>query len=82
MTAVNIASVGLHVWHFRPEMCQLVCLNAYILDVNECASNPCQNAGSCVDGLLSYSCMCAQGLEGDDCERGERPPMLVNFLTK
>jgi len=27
-------------------------------DINECASNPCQYAGTCTDGANSYTCAC------------------------
>ena len=36
--------------------------------VNECASNPCQNDGSCVDLHASFKCECASGYSGDTCE--------------
>lgn len=33
-------------------------------EVNECLSQPCQNGGSCVDELDSYSCRCPAGIAG------------------
>jgi Notch-like protein len=30
-------------------------------DIDECASNPCQNGGLCVDELDTYGCFCADG---------------------
>ncbi len=29
---------------------------------------PCQNGGTCIDGVNSYTCECLSGFEGDDCE--------------
>uniref|UniRef100_A0A673I8G4 EGF-like domain-containing protein n=1 Tax=Sinocyclocheilus rhinocerous TaxID=307959 RepID=A0A673I8G4_9TELE len=37
-------------------------------DINECASNPCQNRGSCVDLQDKYACICAEGFTGKNCE--------------
>lgn len=39
-------------------------------DINECASNPCQNAGTCRDGINGYICNCAGGYTGIHCETG------------
>ncbi|XP_071498143.1 fibropellin-3-like [Diadema antillarum] len=36
-------------------------------DVDECASNPCQNGGSCEDGINRFNCACAAGWTGVDC---------------
>ncbi|XP_041479272.1 sushi, von Willebrand factor type A, EGF and pentraxin domain-containing protein 1-like [Lytechinus variegatus] len=37
-------------------------------DINECNSQPCQNNATCMDKLESYSCLCAPGFSGDNCE--------------
>ncbi|XP_033117369.1 uncharacterized protein LOC117117232 isoform X1 [Anneissia japonica] len=37
------------------------------LDVDECASNPCQNNGECVDGTNRYDCNCEPGWSGTVC---------------
>ncbi|XP_035671149.1 uncharacterized protein LOC118412408 [Branchiostoma floridae] len=38
------------------------------ININECASNPCQNNGLCVDGANSYGCQCTRGFSGANCE--------------
>ncbi|XP_072030540.1 uncharacterized protein [Amphiura filiformis] len=38
-------------------------------DINECISDPCQNGGSCYDGLNQYICICENGWTGENCER-------------
>ncbi|XP_013383467.1 mucin-5AC [Lingula anatina] len=35
---------------------------------DQCASGPCQNGGTCTDGLFSYSCTCVSGFSGSSCE--------------
>ena len=41
-----------------------------LLDVDECVSNPCQNSGSCNDGVGLYFCNCTNGYNGTHCEIG------------
>ncbi len=40
-------------------------------DINECASNPCQNGGVCVDGINRFTCNCPVGYTGLFCEIGK-----------
>ena len=40
------------------------------LGTNECASIPCLNGGTCVDGVNRYDCSCRPGFAGDDCQTG------------
>ncbi|XP_035660370.1 coagulation factor VII-like [Branchiostoma floridae] len=37
-------------------------------DIDDCASTPCLNGGVCTDQHNSYSCSCAAGWQGDNCE--------------
>ena len=39
-------------------------------DVNECGSNPCENGGTCDDGMNEYRCHCVEGYIGANCETG------------
>uniref|UniRef100_A0A8C9ADG5 Sushi, nidogen and EGF like domains 1 n=1 Tax=Prolemur simus TaxID=1328070 RepID=A0A8C9ADG5_PROSS len=43
------------------------------LDVNECASHPCQNGGTCTHGVNSFSCRCPAGFGGPTCETAQSP---------
>ena len=39
-------------------------------DIDDCASSPCQNGGTCVDDINSYTCNCDVGYTGENCEKG------------
>ena len=41
-----------------------------IIEIDECASTPCANGGVCTDAVGVYSCSCAVGYTGSDCETG------------
>lgn len=45
--------------------------NMAFSDFNECESNPCQNGGTCTDHLNQYSCRCAHGYTGVNCQTGQ-----------
>ncbi|GIY01249.1 protein serrate [Caerostris darwini] len=36
-------------------------------NINDCASYPCRNGGTCIDGMNSYICLCREGWEGPQC---------------
>uniref|UniRef100_A0A3P8UNW3 Sushi, nidogen and EGF-like domain-containing protein 1 n=1 Tax=Cynoglossus semilaevis TaxID=244447 RepID=A0A3P8UNW3_CYNSE len=38
------------------------------INIDECASHPCQNGGSCTDLINSFSCECPPGYTGSLCE--------------
>ena len=40
------------------------------LDIDECATIPCQNGGSCTDQVNGYTCNCVDGYDGTNCEMG------------
>ncbi|XP_069504454.1 cubilin [Ambystoma mexicanum] len=37
-------------------------------NINECASNPCQNGGACTDGVNGYLCNCTSRWTGPQCQ--------------
>ena len=37
-------------------------------DIDDCMETPCNNNGTCIDGIASYKCECPLGFEGQDCE--------------
>ncbi|XP_078681775.1 uncharacterized protein LOC144916521 [Branchiostoma floridae x Branchiostoma belcheri] len=38
-------------------------------DKDECARNPCQHGGSCVNKDGGYTCICSSGWTGQDCQQ-------------
>lgn len=42
-----------------------------LADINDCASSPCKNGGTCIDGINSFQCFCPDGWEGSLCDAGE-----------
>ena len=48
--------------------CILCCIFS---DINECDPNPCQNDGTCEDGVASFTCQCVPGYAGDTCDTGK-----------
>ena len=47
----------------------------HFVDIDECNSSPCENGGTCVDGVYEYTCSCTFGHTGDQCETSK------NFLV-
>ena len=41
------------------------------LDIDDCASWPCNNAGRCIDEIDSFTCQCFPGFTGVQCETSE-----------
>ena len=40
-------------------------------DIDECASNPCQNGGNCTDKVNGYTCKCVPGYNGTNCKNSK-----------
>ena len=53
-----------------------------ILDIDDCASNPCQNGATCSDGVHSYSCLCNSGYTGSNCETGNVFESSISFSLR
>ena len=37
------------------------------MQINKCASDPCSNGGTCIDGLHSFTCLCPAWYSGSTC---------------
>lgn len=42
-------------------------------NIDDCASNPCRNAGTCVDAINDFTCTCTLGFTGKDCSVRSSP---------
>ena len=40
---------------------------AFVTEIDECAENPCQNNGTCLDLINDYQCNCAAGFNDTNC---------------
>ena len=57
----------------------LVCmLRCFVTDTDECADNPCENNGTCVDLVNAYECICLAGFNDTNCSTST---ILKNFLN-
>ena len=43
--------------------------------------SPCNNGGTCKDGIASYTCICPNGFTGQDCEISTLPMYLTYFIS-
>ena len=57
--------------HYRTCM-HALCTNfttiLHAVATNRCTSNPCDNGGTCTTGINLYTCQCAEGYHGGNCE--------------
>ena len=59
-------------WHYKSaDILLSLYFVSFLLDINECSSEPCQNYGTCLDSVNDYKCFCAPGYTGLDCELGK-----------
>ncbi len=42
-------------------------LPALQTNIDDCVDSPCQNGGTCTDGINAYTCTCAKGFTGSTC---------------
>jgi hypothetical protein len=49
----------------------------HFVDVDECASSPCQNGGTCTDDVNGYKCVCVDGYTDNNCERSRSTDTIV-----
>ena len=49
----------------------LVYIFLMLADIDDCASNPCENNRTCIDLVSNYTCNCTQGYTGKNCSIGK-----------
>ena len=78
---------GLHRGPLRDELAILIVafiiILFSILDIDECASFPCKNGGTCYDYIDYFTCGCPPGYTGEYCQTGESlwVILLVHFIA-
>ena len=52
-------------------------------DIDDCASHPCKNNGTCTNRVNGFNCSCAPGFNGTQCETGNcnRQYDNLNIIT-
>jgi hypothetical protein len=48
----------------------LICL-VYFTDIDDCQNTPCRNNATCTDHVNNYTCTCASGFTGRNCQIGK-----------
>ena len=44
---------------------------SFLLEIDECLSNPCLNDATCTESLAKYTCQCTPAYTGTDCNIGQ-----------
>ena len=50
-----------------------------VVNIDECEPQPCENGGQCVDEVNGYTCECATGYEGRNCEGDLLHPHFTSY---
>ena len=48
-----------------------ILFSLYFADIDDCATKPCLNNGTCIDGIAAFTCQCAEGFTGRICDIGQ-----------
>ena len=64
------ASFPVHKIFFFSKCSFMIAFYWLFVDINECASDPCQNDATCVDSVNGYDCNCTDGYTGTLCDTG------------
>ena len=52
------------------------------IDIDDCASHPCKNNGTCTDRVNGFNCSCAPGFNGTQCKTGNPFQSSCCFIMK
>ena len=63
---ITVTYLFFYSWTFQ--CADSVCLST---DIDECQSDPCKNGATCNNEVNAYTCTCADGYTGVNCDTGE-----------
>ena len=52
----------------------------FVIEINECASNPCWNGGTCIDGINAFICKCEDILDVSCLCKGSNSTVVLPLL--
>ena len=55
-------------WFYRATIKPPV--HTFVPDIDDCVPNPCENGGTCMDGIDDFTCNCPVGWVGKNCSEG------------
>ena len=47
--------------------------------IDGCILEPCENGGTCIDGVDGYTCHCVPGYTGENCQTGIHFYLIYEF---
>ena len=56
------------------------CLILFLIDIDDCAGQPCQNGATCIDAVNNYTCNCVDGYTGKNCSIGKNRVCLFQRM--
>ena len=57
-----------------------ITISSSYTDIDDCASHPCKNNGTCTDRVNGFNCSCAPGFNGTQCETGDYIQDQFSFI--
>ncbi len=66
------------VCEFHAILCTCYMLSS---DINECATAPCLNGGTCVNAINAYACLCPTTHAGRNCQTGEWRLIVITIAS-
>ena len=53
-----------------------------VVDLNDCSPNQCQNGGTCTEKAAGFTCECAAGYNGDNCESSKYTYKCITIFNE
>ena len=56
------------------------CFPSFLVYIDDCVGQPCENGGTCIDAVNDYTCNCVDGYTGKNCSIGKNRVCLFQNL--